>query len=41
LKEKVRDEMRNAIKKDDYISKEDAILINNFLNKIKSDLNKN
>ena len=32
--------MNVAIDKDDFISKEDAVLINNFFNKIKSDLNR-
>ena len=41
LKSKVKDEMNNAINKDKFISKEDAELINKFLNKIKSDLKKN
>ena len=39
LKKKIREEMKVAIDKDDYISKEDADLINKFLNKIRSDLN--
>ena len=38
IKKKLRDEMQNVDIKDRYISKEDAILINKFLNKIKSDL---
>ena len=38
IKKKLRDEMQNVDSKDRYISKEDAILINKFLNKIKSDL---
>ena len=36
----IRDEMENAVKKDRYISSEDAKLINKFLNKIKTDLEK-
>lgn len=38
VKNKIRDEIKSAEKKDRYISDEDAILINKFLNKIKSDL---
>tara|TARA_B100001996_G_C18649997_1_gene589017 strand:- start:1515 stop:1778 length:264 start_codon:yes stop_codon:yes gene_type:complete len=40
-KNKIRDEMQNAVKKDSYIKTEDAIIINKFINKIKSDLEKN
>ena len=32
--------MQVAVTKDDFISKEDAELINKFFNKIKTDLNK-
>ena len=39
IKKKIKEEMKVAIDKDNYISKEDADLINKFLNKIKSDLN--
>ena len=39
IKKKIKEEMKVAIDKDDYISKEDADLINTFLNKIRSDLN--
>ena len=35
---KLREEMKRAIKKDRYLSKEDAKLINDFLNKIQSEL---
>ena len=35
---KIREEIRRAIKKDRYLSKEDAKLINLFLNKIKIEL---
>ena len=38
VKNKIRDEIKSAEKKDRYISDEDAILINKFINKIKSDL---
>mgnify|MGYP003975287761 FL=1 len=40
IKNKLRNEMQVAVTKDDFISKEDAELINKFLNKIKTDLNK-
>ena len=40
IKEKIREEIKVAIEKDEFISKEDANLINNFFNKIRSDLNK-
>ena len=40
IKNKLRNEMQVAATKDDFISKEDAELINKFLNKIKTDLNK-
>jgi len=39
IKKKIKEEMKVAIDKDDYISKEDADLINTFLDKIRSDLN--
>ena len=38
IKGKVREEIKNVENKDRYISYEDAILINKFFNKIKSDL---
>lgn len=38
IKIKLREEMKNAINKELYINKEDAILINGFLNKILNDL---
>ena len=37
----IRDEMKNAIQKDNYIKPEDAVIINEFIEKIKNDLNKN
>jgi len=40
IKNKIKEEMQVAINKDIFISKEDANLINKFLNKISSDLNK-
>tara|TARA_Y200000002_G_C22092166_1_gene419044 strand:+ start:88 stop:351 length:264 start_codon:yes stop_codon:yes gene_type:complete len=36
--EKIRSEMKRAIEKDRYLSKEDAKLINDFLNKIRNEL---
>jgi hypothetical protein len=41
IKENIREEVQTAIQKDDYIKPEDAKLINQFLNKIRSDLEKN
>ena len=38
MKNKLRDEMKNAISKDDYLSTEDALLINKFSNKLKKEL---
>ncbi len=40
LKNKIKSEMQTAINKKTFISQEDAELINNFLKKIDSDLNK-
>tara|TARA_X000000950_G_scaffold103118_1_gene130154 strand:+ start:1646 stop:1906 length:261 start_codon:yes stop_codon:yes gene_type:complete len=40
IKSKIKEEMEVAINKDVFISKEDANLINKFLDKISSDLNK-
>jgi len=34
IKNQIRDEMKNAIEKDNYISKDDARLISSFLKKI-------
>ena len=39
IKDKVRLEIQNGLKKDRIISKEDSILINKFLEKISKDLN--
>lgn len=39
IKEKIRDEIRGLEKKDRYINKEDAKLINILIDKIKKDLN--
>lgn len=41
IKDKIKDEMKVALTKEDYISPEDAKLINMFLEKVKTDLNKN
>jgi len=38
IKNQIRDEMKNAIEKDNYISKDDAKLISSFLKKIMKDL---
>ena len=38
LKNKLRDELRNAVNKENYLTPEDAKLINNFINKIKKEL---
>lgn len=39
LKSKIKEEMSKALKKDKIIKKEDANLINKFLDKIIADLN--
>ena len=38
IKDKARDEMRNAIEKKDYINDEDALLIKKFIEKIKQEI---
>ena len=38
MKNKLRIEIQNAINKDNYLSREDANLINEFINKIKKEL---
>lgn len=35
----IKDEMKKAIEKENYLKKDERILINNFINKIKSELN--
>ena len=40
IKNKIKEEMEVAINKDVFISEEDSNLINKFLDKISSDLNK-
>ena len=39
-KEKLRNELKNAVSKENYLTPEDAKLINDFLNKIKGELSK-
>ena len=41
LKDKLRNELKNAVEKENYLSPEDAKLINDFLNKIKKELSNN
>ncbi len=41
LKNRLRKELKNAVKKENYLSPEDAKLINDFLNKIKKELSNN
>tara|TARA_Y100000590_G_scaffold337375_1_gene384316 strand:- start:1161 stop:1346 length:186 start_codon:yes stop_codon:yes gene_type:complete len=38
IKEKIRGELRNAISKENYLSPDDAKLINEFINKIRKEL---
>ena len=38
IKEKLRDELRNAVSKENYLSPDDAKLINEFINKLKKEL---
>ena len=38
IKDKLRDELRNAIGKENYLSPEDAKLINDFINKLQKEL---
>ncbi len=35
----IKNEMQKAIKKENYLKEDERILINNFINKIKSELN--
>lgn len=39
IKNKIKEEMRNAILKDEYLNAEDAKLIRDFIEKIQKDLN--
>tara|TARA_B110000967_G_C18686932_1_gene461023 strand:+ start:612 stop:872 length:261 start_codon:yes stop_codon:yes gene_type:complete len=41
IKNKIRIELKNGVKKDDLINPKDAKIINKFLEKIKTDLEKN
>jgi len=38
LKNKLRDELRDAVNKENYLTLEDAKLINDYINKIKKEL---
>ena len=38
MKNKLRDELKNAISKENYLSPDDAKLINDFVNKLKKEL---
>ena len=38
IKEKLRDELRNAISKENYLKPDDAKLIKEFINKLKKEL---
>ena len=38
MKNKLRDELKNAISKKNYLSPDDAKLINDFINKLKKEL---
>ena len=38
VKNKMRNEIKSALAKDNYLTPEDALLINNFLNKLKKEL---
>ena len=39
FKDKIRQEIKNGLEKENYFTKEDAKLLNDFINKIKSELN--
>ena len=41
MKNKLRNELRNAISKENYLSPEDAKLINDFINKLQKELSNN
>jgi hypothetical protein len=38
IKNKIRKELKNAVQKENYLSAEDAKLINQFINKLKKEL---
>ena len=39
IKNKLREELRNTLSKERYLSKEDAELIKNFINKLNTEIN--
>lgn len=41
FKDKIRGELNNALEKENYLNKEDAVLINKFLSKIKKEISSN
>tara|TARA_B100001093_G_C26776993_1_gene992807 strand:- start:82 stop:342 length:261 start_codon:yes stop_codon:yes gene_type:complete len=41
IKDKLREELQKGVEKDQYLNKEDAQLINKFINKIKKELENN
>ena len=38
IKNKIREELRSAVQKENYLTREDAQLINEFINKLKKEL---
>ena len=38
IKDKLRDELKNAISKENYLNPDDAKLVNEFINKLKKEL---
>ena len=38
IKDKIRNELKNAISKENYLTQEDATLINKFINRLKKEL---
>ena len=40
IKEKTREELRNALVKENILNKEDAILLNEFIKKLQKEINK-
>ena len=38
IKDKIRNELKNALSKENYLTQEDARLINKFINKLKKEL---
>jgi len=41
IKDKIRNELKSAVEKENYLNESDAELINNFIEKIKTELNNN